>query len=130
MCFSLLEQFKNKILIKELCLCDLLLEDKKLPWVLLVPRRENVEQVNHLKRTDQLLLLDEIDKISNVMEKLFPCDRLNVAAIGNKTPQLHVHIICRTKDDECWPDTVWGRDLEILDLVSQVDRAQLIRSLC
>jgi diadenosine tetraphosphate (Ap4A) HIT family hydrolase len=88
------------------------MEDKILfPWILLIPRRRNIIQVNHLIEEDQVQLMKEISLSSNVMEKLFTTDRLNIAAIGNKTPQLHIHIISRRENDPLWPETVWGQKM-------------------
>lgn len=126
MAFQLLETFQKKSLIKELDLCSVIMEDKEFPWILLIPRVENVVQINQLSLDQQLQLTKEINFCSNIMEKLFECDRLNVAAIGNKTPQLHIHIICRTKNDSLWPETVWGQQMRRLTAEENKERANLI----
>ncbi|MDR1414026.1 MAG: HIT domain-containing protein [Puniceicoccales bacterium] len=110
--FTLLKQFEDKLRICDLKLSRVLLNDTKLPWIFLIPRRPNIRQMNELSESDQMHLMREINAASNVMERLFPCIRLNVAAIGNKTPQLHIHLICRTEDDGCWPETVWQYSCE------------------
>lgn len=125
--FELLETFKEKELVKKLNLCDVILENKKIPWVLLIPRRSDVYQINQLSEADQLELMKEINIVSNIMEEIFPCDRLNVAAIGNKTLQLHIHVICRTKNDDFWPETIWGKSLEKLTTEEAKERARVIR---
>ena len=126
MAFQLLETFQKKSLIKELDLCSVIMENKEFPWILLIPRVENVVQINQLSLDQQLQLTKEINFCSNIMEKLFECDRLNVAAIGNKTPQLHIHIICRTKNDSLWPETVWGQEMRCLTAEENKERANLI----
>ena len=126
MAFQLLETFQKKSLIKELDLCSVIMEDKEFPWILLIPRVENVVQINQLSLDQQLQLTKEINFSSNIMEKFFECDRLNVAAIGNKTPQLHIHIICRTKNDSLWPETVWGQQMRRLTAEENKERANLI----
>ena len=126
MAFQLLETFQKKSLIKELDLCSVIMEDKEFPWILLIPRVENVVQINQLSLDQQLQLTKEINFCSNIKEKLFECDRLNVAAIGNKTPQLHIHIICRTKNDSLWPETVWGQEMRRLTAEENKERADLI----
>ncbi|MBQ7673272.1 MAG: HIT domain-containing protein [Alphaproteobacteria bacterium] len=126
MAFQLLETFKKKTLITELDLCSVIMEDKEFPWILLIPRVENVVQINQLSVEQQLQLAKEINFCSNLMEGLFDCDRLNVAAIGNKTPQLHVHIICRTETDSLWPETIWGREMRRLSYEENKDRANMI----
>lgn len=125
--FKLLECFQKKPLIAELPLCSVVLETKSYPWILLIPRRPNVLQMNHLSELDQQQLMTEIRIASGIMEKLFPTDRLNVAAIGNKTPQLHVHIISRTKSDPLWPETVWGQPMDSLEGVLLEERVQRLR---
>lgn len=126
MSFQLLESFQKKSPIAELELCSVRMEDKEYPWILLIPRIENVVQINQLSIEQQQQLMKEINLCSNIMESLFECDRLNIAAIGNKTPQLHVHIICRTKSDPLWPETVWGKEMRRLTPEENKERADLI----
>jgi diadenosine tetraphosphate (Ap4A) HIT family hydrolase len=126
--FSLLKQFESKMHLTDLKLCRVLLNNTKLPWVFLIPMRPGVVQMNHLSGEDQLQLMREIGIVSDAIEKIFPCDRLNVAAIGNKTPQLHVHVICRTENDECWPETVWQYSCEKLSTAECESRCTAIRS--
>lgn len=125
--FFLWDAFKSKELITELSLCTVLLEDKEFPWLLLIPRRPNIRQMNQLGPEDRHILMDEITAASNLMEQLFPTDMLNVAAIGNKTPQLHVHVICRHKNDSLWPEVIWGREIKKLSPEELLDRAKFIR---
>ncbi|MDR2737752.1 MAG: HIT family protein [Puniceicoccales bacterium] len=125
--FSLLKQFENKAHIRDIGLCRVLLNDTKLPWTFLIPMRPGVVQINHLDEVDQLQLMREINLVSNAMEKLFPCDRLNIAAIGNKTPQLHIHVICRAEDDGYWPETVWQYSCEKLSPDGYASRCAMIR---
>ena len=114
--FKLVPNLASKEVITELPLSKVLFSSKNgMPWILLVPRRENTIQINHLNVEDQAQLFKEIDLASEIMEKSFPCDRLNVAAIGNKTPQLHVHIICRVEGDQCWPGVIWDTKLDNLE---------------
>ncbi len=126
--FELLDTFKKKILIAQLDLCSVVMENKEFPWILLIPRVPNVTQINQLSVEQQSILMKEIDFCSNIMEKLFDCDRLNVAAIGNETPQLHIHIICRTKSDSLWPETVWGQEMRILSDKEAQNRAEKLIS--
>ncbi|MDR3155542.1 MAG: HIT domain-containing protein [Holosporaceae bacterium] len=112
--FVLLDAFRKKCFVIDWPLCRILMEDKEFPWIFLIPRRPNIRQMNHLSPEDRLILMEEITVASNLMEQLFPTDMLNVAAIGNKTPQLHIHIISRNKQDSLWPDVVWGRQMQKL----------------
>ena len=110
MTFQLHPSLSEKIFITDLPLCRLLMEDNKhYPWFFLVPRVGGVSRIMDLKEGDQLQLMKELDWLQKVVWKAFTPDQINVAAIGNKTPQLHVHIIARYVDDPAWPETVWGQ---------------------
>lgn len=86
----------------------LLLNDANYPWLVLVPRREETIELFELPRIDQQQLLDEIAQVSAAMAGHFRADKMNVAALGNIVPQLHVHIIARFTNDVAWPKPVWG----------------------
>ncbi|MBI5346685.1 MAG: HIT domain-containing protein [Chlamydiae bacterium] len=108
MAFELHQNFSSKIFLADLPLCRVLLENERhYPWILLIPRRENVSRIMELSSQDQLQLLQELDFAQNILWNEFHPLQLNVAAIGNKTPQLHIHVIARFKDDPSWPKTVW-----------------------
>lgn len=125
--FELVPGLAKKDFIIDLPLSRVLMNDKKdFPWVFLVPRKPNIVQMNQLSKEDQHQLTDEITLASNVMESLFETDRINVAAIGNKTPQLHVHVICRKEGDPHWPDVCWNKDMETL---SEEERADLVQKI-
>ena len=98
----------TKIFIAELPLCRLLLEDEShYLWLLLVPRRPQISRIMDLEILDQEQLLKELDLAQRVLCEQFHPDQINLAAIGNKTPQLHVHVIARFTSDPAWPQTVW-----------------------
>ena len=91
-------------------LCHLLLmRDANYPWLILVPDRDGVREIHHLQAADREQLLHESVLLSGMLEELFRPDKLNVAALGNVVPQLHVHHIARFRTDAAWPDPVWGR---------------------
>lgn len=91
-------------------LCQLLLlNDAQYPWCVLVPEREAVREIHELGDTDQRLLIAESSRLARAMERLFRPDKLNIAALGNMVPQLHLHHIARYRDDAAWPAPVWGR---------------------
>ncbi len=91
-------------------LCRLLLmNDAQYPWFILVPRRESVREIYELDETDQQQLLRESSRLSRALMRAFKGDKLNVAALGNVVPQLHVHHIVRCRNDPAWPAPVWGR---------------------
>jgi len=99
--------------IAELDLCKLILvNNANFPWVILVPKYNNLKEIIDLTKENQILLMNEISYISTIMKELFQPDKLNVAALGNIVSQLHVHIIARFKNDAAWPDPVFGKSKE------------------
>lgn len=106
--FELHPNLTSKIFIGDLPLCRVLLEDEAhYPWIFLVPRRPNISRIIDLSNEDQLLLYQELDLAQRVVWNGFTPTQINVAAIGNKTPQLHIHIVGRFFNDPAWPGTVW-----------------------
>ena len=94
--------------ITELKLCSIRLHDNsKFPWIILIPKRKNINDISDLNSKDQLLLMKELVYSSKVMKKLFKTSKLNVEKVGNIVPQLHIHIIARYKKDSSWPLSVW-----------------------
>ena len=90
-------------------LCHLLLmNDTSYPWFILVPRRNGIREIFELEHYDQLLLLKESSHLSQVLNKVFQADKMNLAALGNMVPQLHIHHIVRYQTDQAWPNPVWG----------------------
>jgi diadenosine tetraphosphate (Ap4A) HIT family hydrolase len=85
----------------------LLMNDERFPWFVLVPRRSNIREVYELSRADQILLQDEIAYVGESLMKAFSGNKLNVAALGNQVPQLHVHLVVRFHHDACWPNPIW-----------------------
>ena len=99
---------KNSYYIKDLKLCTVrLINNYHFPWIILIPKRKSVTDITELKRKDQIFLLNEIVFCSKIMKKLFKTSKLNIEKIGNKVPQLHIHIIARNKKDISWPLSVW-----------------------
>jgi len=100
---------KDCVLIGDLPLCRvLLMNDANYPWLVLVPRREEIVELFELPRIDQQQLLDEVAQISAALAGHFRADKMNIAALGNVVPQLHVHIVVRYSGDATWPRPVWG----------------------
>ena len=92
----------------DLKLCTVRLHDNsKFPWIMLIPKRKNINDISELNSKDQILLMKEIVFSSKVMKKLFKNSKLNVEKVGNIVPQLHIHIIARYKKDCSWPLSVW-----------------------
>ena len=99
---------KSSYHVTELKLCSLRLNDNsKFPWIILIPKRKNITDMSDLNSKDQILLIKEIVYVSNIMKKLFKTTKINTEKIGNLVPQLHIHIIARSKKDSSWPLSVW-----------------------
>jgi len=91
-------------------LCRLLLmRDANYPWFILVPDRAGIIEIHQLNEADQQQLLRESVQLSRLLEAVFRPHKLNIAALGNSVPQLHVHHIVRYRHDAAWPAPVWGR---------------------
>ncbi len=94
----------------DLDLCRVLLsKDANYPWLVLSPRRDGLRDLHDLNDADGIAVLDEIRRCSQVLVDLYRPDKMNVAALGNQVPQLHIHIIARFTADPAWPGPVWGR---------------------
>jgi diadenosine tetraphosphate (Ap4A) HIT family hydrolase len=86
----------------------LLMDDMRFPWLILVPRTPGLRELTELARDEQHALLDEINRAAHVLHAIAKPDKLNIAALGNVVPQLHVHVIARFVGDAAWPRPVWG----------------------
>lgn len=96
--------------VARLALCELrLMDDAHYPWLVLVPRVPGARELIDLDGDARRQLTDEIDRAARLLRDCFRPDKLNVAALGNLVPQLHVHVIARFRDDPAWPAPVWGR---------------------
>ena len=90
-----------------------LMLDARFPWVVLVPRRIGARELDHLSANDRLTLMEEIVIAGAAVRAIGaavgrPVEKLNVGALGNVTPQLHVHVVGRRAGDPAWPGPVWG----------------------
>ncbi|MEM7564169.1 MAG: HIT family protein [Pseudomonadota bacterium] len=91
-------------------LCHLLLSnDSNYPWFILVPDRDGVREIYQLSDSDKSLLMAESCAFSAFLDRHYSPDKLNVAALGNQVPQLHLHHIARFKNDPAWPTPIWGK---------------------
>jgi diadenosine tetraphosphate (Ap4A) HIT family hydrolase len=100
---------RDTINIGDLPLCRVLvIQDANYPWLLLVPRRNEVVEVLDLDEVEQAQLMTETTRVARALREVTQCDKLNIAALGNVVPQLHVHVIARRKTDGAWPRPVWG----------------------
>ncbi len=87
----------------------LIINDANYPWLILVPRQPGATEILDLGTAERAQLMDEIARASAALKEITACDKLNIAALGNVVPQLHIHIIARHKSDAAWPMPVWGR---------------------
>ena len=100
-------------------LCQLRLQDDaRFPWLILIPRRAGLHEIEDLTVAERAMLMDEVVRAGDMVRSLGrgagrPVQKLNVAALGNVTAQLHVHVIGRRHDDGQWPDPVWGRGVAV-----------------
>ena len=127
---------RDTLAVTDLPLCSVrLMDNKKFPWVVLVPRLGGVGEWIDLDRDQQHQLSDEIAVVSHILKALVTPDKLNIATLGNMVPQLHVHVIARYKSDAAWPNPVWGGPSEyykeeeasrfVYELKSALDSLQL-----
>ena len=99
----------DTITVGDFKLCRLLLmNDRNYPWFILVPRREHIQEIFQLTEVDQQQLQRESTHLTETMHKVFEADKMNLAALGNIVPQLHIHHIARFHTDQAWPKPVWG----------------------
>lgn len=97
-------------LVTDLPLCRvLLINETRYPWVILVPRQQDIREIHELTAMERQQLWQESDQLSRALMKLFKPDKLNIAALGNQVPQLHIHHIARFQTDAAWPAPVWGK---------------------
>ena len=86
----------------------LLMNDARFPWCILVPRLPGLKDLHDVPRARWQTLFQEIDAVSRALQSATGAHKLNVAALGNQVPQLHIHVIARATDDAAWPGPVWG----------------------
>lgn len=90
-------------------LCEvLLMDDANYPWLILVPRRAGLRDFHDLLPGDRVMAGEEIARASRALVALFDPVKMNVAALGNAVPQLHIHIVARYDSDPAWPGPIWG----------------------
>lgn len=87
----------------------LMMNDYHYPWFILVPRKENIKESFELDAQEQQVLNEECNFLARTIKQLFSAHKMNIAALGNQVPQLHVHVIARYDFDTCWPSPIWGR---------------------
>jgi diadenosine tetraphosphate (Ap4A) HIT family hydrolase len=116
------------IAIGRLDLCQLLMmNDSQYPWFILVPRRADIKEIYQLSKSERHILTEESSYLAKNLAVLYKADKINIAAIGNLVPQLHIHHVVRYQSDKAWPAPVWGRfaavpytQQQIIDNIAQV----------
>jgi len=99
----------DTVIVGEFALSLLLLsKDANYPWFILVPKQDNISEIHQLNDRDRMQLMIESCQLAEGLEKAFDADKINIAALGNMVPQLHVHHVVRYKNDPSWPAPIWG----------------------
>ncbi|KJF82771.1 HIT domain-containing protein [Photobacterium angustum] len=78
------------------------------PWIILVPRVDELREIHHLPEQDQCQLIRESSAVATLLENDYQAEKINVGALGNLVPQLHLHHIARFSHDIAWPGPIWG----------------------
>jgi len=114
---------RDTILLGDLPLSRVLIvNDANWPWLLLVPRRPGVSEIIELDEVEQAQLMTEIARTARALKAVTQCDKLNIAALGNVVPQLHVHVIARRVGDAGWPKPIWGAAEPLAHDAGELDR--------
>ncbi|PSW59068.1 HIT domain-containing protein [Photobacterium leiognathi] len=78
------------------------------PWIILVPRVDELREIHHLPEQEQFQLMRESSAVATLLENDYQAEKINVGALGNLVPQLHLHHIARFSNDIAWPGPIWG----------------------
>ncbi|BCA94114.1 hypothetical protein TUM19329_04750 [Legionella antarctica] len=111
-CFSLGDWPLSRVLLKN---------EGCYPWFILVPRKENIQELYQLDKPDRHRLIEEISHLSLLVNTYFKPDKLNIGALGNVVPQLHVHVVARFKHDDLWPQGLWQKSLQTTPYDKKID---------
>ncbi len=95
--------------VAKLGLCELrLMNDRRWPWLILVPRRPDLTEIHDMTPLDQTMLTFETGIVAQALKTVTACQKINTGALGNIVRQLHLHVIARSEGDAGWPGPVWG----------------------
>jgi diadenosine tetraphosphate (Ap4A) HIT family hydrolase len=93
-------------------LCELrVMNDRRWPWLVLVPQRPGIEEIHDMTPLDQAMLTFETNMVAQALKRTTGCTKINTGALGNIVRQLHVHVIARSEGDPGWPGPVWGHGM-------------------
>jgi diadenosine tetraphosphate (Ap4A) HIT family hydrolase len=99
----------DTVFVADWTLCRVLvMNDARYPWLILVPRRANATEIFDLNPADREMLMAETALASERLKHLSKAAKINVGALGNLVPQLHIHVVARNPGDAAWPGPVWG----------------------
>ncbi|KTD65863.1 HIT domain-containing protein [Legionella shakespearei] len=104
-CFTLGDWPLSRVLLKN---------EVQFPWLILVPRKDNIQEIHQLDKDERIQLMEEINQLSRLMTDYFKPDKLNVGALGNIVSQLHVHVVARSTTDCLWPQGIWQPALKTI----------------
>ncbi len=120
---------EDTVALGRLDLCRvLLMDERRWPWVILVPERADVAELWELQPVDRAALVEESALVGERLARAFSADKLNVAMLGNRVRQLHVHHVVRHEGDPFWPDPVWGHGREPLPEAERAERTAAVRA--
>lgn len=89
--------------------CVRLMNDSRFPWLILVPRGPDLREIFDLSAAERAILMEEIAMSAKILRDMTGAAKMNIGAIGNIVPQLHVHVVARVETDAAWPAPVWGQ---------------------
>ncbi|MEQ1559243.1 MAG: HIT family protein [Methyloglobulus sp.] len=136
--FKLHPQLKQDcIAIGRFELCHLLMiNDSQFPWFVLVPEINGITEIFQLNKPQQSLLIEESSTLADTLNTLYNADKINIAAIGNLVPQLHIHHVVRYRTDKVWPAPIWGKlpaiaylEQELSDTLGSITHALQLKSM-
>ena len=104
-----------------------LVDDSRYVWLLLVPEHDGAEELHDLDDEMRGRLLDTATRLGGWMKASFAADKINIAAIGNLVPQLHLHVVARRRDDPAWPAPIWGHGDPVP--LTETDQQRLINTI-
>ena len=102
-------------------LCQLLMmNDSQYPWFILVPEKAGIKEIYQLSKSERHILTEESSYVAENLATLYKADKINIAAIGNLVPQLHIHHIVRYQTDKAWPAPIWGKFVAVAYTQQQI----------
>jgi len=129
---------KDTITLGDFPLCRVLLaKDGNYPWLILVPRINGISEFHQLDAAQQTQYLIESNEVSLLLADVLHADKVNIAALGNMVPQLHIHHVARFKSDACWPKPIWGQvaavertekaTAQLIDIIQTTLQAEFVK---